>query len=76
VYLNAGEVPVAAEQAAALLVGQSPSRHVIEEAAMVASQQEVAPMGDIHATADFKRHLVKVLTGRALKQAFARAGNG
>jgi len=76
VYLNAGEVPVVAEQAGALLVGQLPSERVIEAAAAVASEQEVEPMGDIHATADFKRHLAKVLTARALKQAFARARHG
>ncbi|HEX6386945.1 MAG TPA: FAD binding domain-containing protein, partial [Anaerolineae bacterium] len=34
VYLNAGEVPIAAEQAASLLVGQLPSGRVIEEAAI------------------------------------------
>ena len=76
VYLNAGEVPVVAEQAAALLAGRPLSERIIEEAAALVAEQEVEPMTDIHATADFKRHLVKVLTARALKQALARAGNG
>lgn len=76
VYLNAGEVPVVAEQAAALLVGQSPSGNVFDEAAVLASEQEIEPVSDIHATAGFKRHLAKVLTVRALKQAFARAKGG
>ena len=75
VYLNAGEVPVVAEQAASLLAGRPLSERIIEEAAALVAEQEVEPMTDIHATADFKRHLVKVLTARALKQALARAGD-
>ena len=64
-----------AEQAAQILVGKRPSEEVWLETAVAASQNEIDPRGDIHATADYKRHLAKVLTVRALKQAFARAGN-
>jgi len=74
VYLNAGEVPMVAEEAAKLLIGERPSEELWLETAVTASQNEIAPFGDIHATADYKRHLAKVLTVRALKQAFARAG--
>ncbi len=42
------------------------------ETAVIASQQEMNPTGDIHATADYKHHLAKVLTERALKKAFER----
>ncbi|MCA9899599.1 MAG: xanthine dehydrogenase family protein subunit M [Anaerolineales bacterium] len=73
VYLNAGEVPMVAEEAAQILVGERPSEAVWLETAVAASQNEIDPRGDIHATADYKRHLAKVLTVRALKQAFARA---
>lgn len=75
VYLNAGEVPMVAEQAAQLLVGERPSEDVWLATAVAASQNEIDPRGDIHATADYKRHLAKVLTVRALKQAFARLGS-
>ncbi len=75
VYLNAGEVPMVAEEAAQLLVGERPSEEIWLETAVAASQNEIDPLGDIHATADYKRHLAKVLTLRALKQAFERAIN-
>lgn len=73
VYLNAGEVPMVAEKAAQMLVGERPSEELWLETAVSASQNEIDPLSDIHATADYKRHLAKVLTVRALKQAFARA---
>lgn len=73
VYLNAGEVPMVAEEAAQLLVGERPSEELWLQTAVTASQNEINPLGDIHATADYKRHLAQVLTVRALKQAFYRA---
>ena len=73
VYLNAGEVPMVAERAAQMLVGERPSEALWLETAVAASQNEIDPHGHIHATTDYKRHLAKVLTIRALKQAFARA---
>ena len=75
VYLNAGEVPLVAEEAANMLVGERPSEELWLETAVAASENEIDPRGDIHATADYKRHLAKVLTVRALRQAFARAIN-
>ncbi|GJM41243.1 MAG: carbon monoxide dehydrogenase [Ardenticatenaceae bacterium] len=74
VYLNAGEVPMVAEEAAQMLVGERPSEELLLETAVAASQNEIDPSGHIHATTDYKRHLAKVLTIRALKQAFERAG--
>ena len=47
-----------------------------EDAAEAAAQEDVEPGGDIHATADYRRHLVKVLAGRALTEAFERAKGG
>ncbi len=73
VYLSVGEVPILARKAASLLVGAEPSDVLIEEAAELASQQEIAPVSDIHATAEFRRHLARVLTKRALYRAVARA---
>jgi carbon-monoxide dehydrogenase medium subunit len=37
------------------------------------AQSQVDPEPDIHATADYRRHLVGVLTGRALREAAGRA---
>ncbi len=72
VYLNAGEVPLVAEQAAAMLVGERVSEELVTAVGETA-QSEIDPTGDIHAYEDYKRHLAKILTVRALRQAFARA---
>lgn len=73
VFLNVGEIPMVADQAAALMIGQLPSSDLIAETAMNAAQNEIEPAGDIHATTDYKRHLAYVLGKRAIQQAAARA---
>jgi len=73
VFISAGESPMVAHKAAETLKGQAPSPEVMQEAAEVASSEEIDPSSDIHATADFRRHLAKVLTRRALERAFQRA---
>ncbi len=72
VYLSVGDGPVVAEQAAALLQGQSINDSLLREAAEVASQEDIDPEDDIHASAVYRRQLAKVLTERALKRAFSR----
>ncbi|HKI02832.1 MAG TPA: xanthine dehydrogenase family protein subunit M [Thermoanaerobaculia bacterium] len=76
VYLSAGDRPVEAREAARLLAGQELSPAAIEAAAEKASRDEMEPFGDVHATAEFKRHLARVITGRALRQAAGRARDG
>lgn len=73
VFLNAGEIPMVAKEAAALLIGERPSSELIAEAVHTATQKEIAPTDDIHATAAYKRHLAEVLGRRALIQAVTRA---
>ncbi len=73
VFISAGDRPMAAERAAETLKGQAPAPEVLREAAEIASSQEIDPSSDIHATAEFRRHLANVLTRRALEQAFQRA---
>ncbi|HYO11779.1 MAG TPA: xanthine dehydrogenase family protein subunit M [Thermoanaerobaculia bacterium] len=75
-YLSVGDAPVQAREAARLLVGEEIAPRVIEAAAEVASREEMNPSTDVHATSEFKRHLARVLTGRALRRAAERAGNG
>ncbi|MFN7961868.1 MAG: FAD binding domain-containing protein [Thermoanaerobaculia bacterium] len=72
-YLSAGDAPVAAREAAAMLGGEFPSERLFDQAAGLAAEREIDPAGDIHASAEFKRHLARVLTRRALTTAAARA---
>jgi len=76
VYLSVGAGPVEAREAARLLAGQELSPAAFAAAAEKASRDEIEPFGDVHATAEFKRHLARVITGRALRQAAERARNG
>lgn len=73
VYLNAGDGPVDAHQAAELLHGQTPGSEPIEAAAAMAAEEEIDPFGNVHSTVAYQRHLARVLTRRALIQAFERA---
>ena len=76
VYLNAGDGPVDAKAAAKSLVGETLNKKVINHAAAHASEKEITPFGNIHASPEFQRHLAKVLTQRALVAAAIRAGEG
>lgn len=73
VYLSVGEGPVLGLQAMQSLDGEAPTEARIAAAAALAGEADVAPLGDIHASTDFKRHLVRVLTARALRSAVQRA---
>jgi carbon-monoxide dehydrogenase medium subunit len=75
VYLNAGDGPVDAVASAQMLVGESLRDKLIEDAATHASENEIAPFGNMHASVEFQRHLAKTLTKQTLKTAFARAEN-
>jgi len=74
VYLNAGDGPVDAVEAAQSLVGESLNDELIESAALHASEKEISPFGNIHASAEFQRHLAKALTMKTLQIAAERAG--
>src|SRR6266545_2840026 len=74
VYLNAGDGPVDAKEAAQLLEGGALNDELIVSAAAVASEKEINPFGNIHASVDYQRHLANVLTKKALKIAVERAG--
>jgi len=73
--LGVGEGPVLARAAADALRGHSPSADAFAAAAD-AARAEVDPPMDIHASSDYRRHLVGVLVSRALPVAFGRAGDG
>lgn len=73
VYLNVGDGPVVAVQAAATLEGEQQSEDLFQAAAKMAAEEEINPFGNVHATPEYQRHLARVLTGRALAEAWARA---
>ena len=73
VYLNAGEGPVEAKEAIQLLEGEMLNDQLIESVASTASGKDIHPFGNIHASAEFQRHLANVLTKKALKQSMQRA---
>lgn len=67
-----GPTPIRSAAAESKLQGQKLTEDVIKAAAEAASGDS-DPNNDVHASADFRRHLVGVLTGRALKSAWQRA---
>lgn len=68
-----GETPLRASAAEALLRGRTLDAAAVEEAAR-AAREAARPASDLHASADYRRHLVEVLARRALHAAWTRAG--
>jgi CO/xanthine dehydrogenase FAD-binding subunit len=80
-FVNAGGTPMRGRSAEALLLGQPPDEEVFRAAGESAATTDIDPVGDVHATPAYRRQLARVLTVRALEQAFqvavvalARAG--
>ncbi|MEW6320673.1 MAG: xanthine dehydrogenase family protein subunit M [Acidobacteriota bacterium] len=71
--MSAHDRPVLAAQAAARLVGHRLSPEALADAADTAAAVDADPSGDIHASADYRRHLVGVMVRRVLARAAARA---
>jgi carbon-monoxide dehydrogenase medium subunit len=63
-----------ATEAEALLAGRKLTPDLID-AAIAAVRANVNPPTDLHASSDYRRHLVGVLTGRTLADAWRRAGD-
>ena len=65
-----------ADGAEQMLVGESLGGSLLERAGRKVSEELGEPLSDVHASAEFRRHLIEVLTRRALAEAMARAGGG
>ncbi len=72
---NAGVTPIRAKSGEAVLVGKK-----LDDALFAAAGQAAAgdadPVSDIHASDDFRRHLIGVMTKRMAKQAYEQAVKG
>lgn len=73
VFLNVGERPMVASEGMDMLIGEHWTDEGVETAVRHAIQNEIDPTTDVHATADYKRHLAGVMAKRALHQAYQRA---
>ncbi len=65
---NMGPVPVRARAAEAAATGAEASRDALRAAA-AGADEGTQPPADLHGSPDYRRHLVRVLTGRALAAA-------
>ena len=70
---NMASVPLRATAAEEALRGQELSDENIAKAAEHAAD-DTNPPADLNASADYKRHLARVLTRRAIKEAMAATG--
>jgi CO/xanthine dehydrogenase FAD-binding subunit len=76
VLFGVGPKPVRARGAEQRIVGEALAQPLLEGAGRKASEDLDEPLSDVHASAEFRRHLAEVLTRRALTEAMARAGGG
>jgi carbon-monoxide dehydrogenase medium subunit len=72
---NVGPTPIKALRAEQRLRGKVLDEEAIQQAAQAAAD-ESQPSADLRGPVDYKRALVKVLTGRALKKALQRSTGG
>lgn len=75
VYSGVGPRPICVDKAEQMLVGRPSREATFREAAEIAAEQ-VDPPSDFHATAEYRRDLVRVLTRRALMMALDRCQKG
>ena len=73
VYLGAGDRPMLARKAGQVLIGQEPGTESIRAAADAGTRFDADPGNDIHASASYRKHLVRVLSEKALTEAAGRA---
>ncbi len=76
IYLtNLGPIPVRATDAESVLVGQTVSRRLFEEAGSAAAHS-AEPWSDMRGSSEYRRRVAAMVTGQALEKAWARARKG
>ena len=73
VLFGVGATPIRAGAAEALLIGQTADAAAFARAGERAAADLEEPLSDVHATAEYRRDLARVLTARALAAAATRA---
>jgi len=76
VLMSVAEVPILSQKAGEILIGNKPTKELIEEVAEAAVTGEIDPATDLHATADYRSSITRVLIVRSLTEAFERAKKG
>lgn len=71
--LGVGETVLLASEGRELLVGEKPTPELLQAVAEKVVSADIDPGSDIHASADYRRHLTNTLTRRALSVACERA---
>ena len=72
VLSNAGITPIRAKSAEVVLIGKKLTDALLVKAGEAAAS-DADPVSDIHASEEYRRHLVKVLTKRMVRQAWDQA---
>jgi len=75
VLFGVASLAVRAREAEEIVTGERPVEALFARAAQVASEEIENPPSDVHASSEYRRHLVQVLTQRALAEAAARAAS-
>jgi len=73
VLFGVGATPLRARGAEETLAGSEPSEDAFAAAGAAVAAEIEEPLSDVHASADYRRHLARVLTQRALAEAARRA---
>jgi carbon-monoxide dehydrogenase medium subunit len=69
---NAAPIPIRAKNTEKLLIGNKLNEEIFTKAGETAGE-EADPVADIHASEDYRRHLIAVLTRRMTKEAWEQA---
>ena len=71
----AAPAPMRAIEAEKLLIGEEISLELLEKVALKASE-EADPVADIHASEEYRRHLINALTKKTVRKAWDQANEG
>ncbi len=76
VLMGVGEMPILSQKAGEMLIGQKPTEETLKALADACATTEIDPATDLHATADYRRTLIRALVVRSLTQSITRAQKG